>query len=65
MSQPLHQLLESLPETSLTTRILDALDYLVPGEWTNVVLFEQMIKNVTGESDESLIQAVGDVASTL
>ncbi|MBS2012735.1 MAG: hypothetical protein JST00_07610 [Deltaproteobacteria bacterium] len=65
MSQPLHEVLESLPETSLTTRILDALDYLVPGEWSNVVLFEQMVKNVTGESDESLIQAVGEGAIAL
>lgn len=65
MSEPLHQVLESLPETSLTTRILDALDYLVPGEWTNVVLFEQMVKNVTNESDDSIIQAVGEGAIAL
>lgn len=62
MTTPLHQVLESLPETSLTTRVLDALDLFVPGEWTNVVLFEQMIKDVTGESDEGLVQAVGEAA---
>lgn len=63
--QPLHLVLEQLPESSLTTRLLGALDYIVPGQWTNVRNFEQMIKSVTGEEDQSLIQQVGERAIQL
>jgi hypothetical protein len=49
----------------MTTRMLGALDYLVPGEWTNVVNFEDTIKLVTGEDDQALIQQVGDRATVL
>lgn len=62
---PLHERLESLPQKSMTTRLLGALDYLVPGEWTNVTSFEQMIKDVTGEDDQAVVQAVGERAIQL
>lgn len=65
MSEALHTLLEALPETSLTTRLLGALDAFVPGEWRNITLFEGMIKDVTGESDGSIIQQVGERAIAL
>ncbi len=65
MTEPLHTLLESLPETSLTTRLLGALDYVVPGEWNNIVSLEAMIRDVTGESDEALIQQIGERALVL
>jgi hypothetical protein len=58
----LHTVLEELPETSLTTRMLGALDWIVPGEWQNIVRLDAMIRDVTGESDESLIQQVGERA---
>jgi hypothetical protein len=61
----LYQLVEQLPAKSMTTRVLGALDYLVPGEWTNVTNFEEMIRNVTGESDQSVIQQVGERAMAL
>lgn len=62
---PLYKLVEELPASSLTTRCLGALDYLVPGEWTNVTSFEEMIKRVTGEDDQSVIQNVGERAMAL
>lgn len=63
--QPLHLVLEQLPESSLTTRLLAVLDYVVPGQWTNVRNFEQMIKSVTGEEDQTLIQSIGERAIQL
>ena len=65
MTESLHALLEGLPETSLTTHLLGALDTLVPGEWRNITLFEGMVKDVTGESDDAIIQQVGERAIAL
>jgi hypothetical protein len=65
MSDDIHQLLQELPQTSLTTRVLGALDYLVPGEWQNITSFEAMIKLVTGEEDQEIIQKVGERAIAL
>lgn len=63
--KPLNQLLEDLPQSSITTRLLHMLDYVVPGEWRNITSFEEMIKDVTGESDQGLIQQVGERAIML
>lgn len=63
--EPIHRILEALPQSSMTTRLLGALDYLVPGEWQNITNFEQMIKHVTGEEDQALIQRVGERAIML
>ncbi|MFO0587520.1 MAG: hypothetical protein U0441_08275 [Polyangiaceae bacterium] len=66
MREPsLNEVLEELPEKSVTTRLLHMLDYVVPGEWQNIVNFEQMIKSVTGEEDQSIIQQVGERAIML
>jgi len=65
MTEPLHKLLENLPQSSLTTRLLGALDYVVPGEWKNITVFEDMIRDVTGEDDQSVIQKVGERAMIL
>lgn len=61
----LHTVLEELPASSLTTHVLGALDWIVPGEWRNIVNFQEMIQDVTGESDESIIQQVGERALAL
>lgn len=63
--QPIQTLLETLPKSGLTVTLLRALDYIVPGEWTNVTGFEEMIKSVTGEDDQAIIQKVGDRAIAL
>lgn len=62
MSDSLHSVLEGLPSSSLTTHVLGALDFIVPGEWQNITVFQDMIKDVTGESDDAIIQAVGEKA---
>jgi hypothetical protein len=66
MSNPLIQkVLEELPKKNMTTRLLGALDYIVPGEWENITSFEGMIKHVTGEEDQEVIQKVGERAIAL
>jgi len=62
MTKPIFQLVDELPEQNITVRILNALDFVVPGEWENTVGFENMIRTVTGEDEEELIQQIGDRA---
>ena len=63
--KPLYRVIEDLPESSITTRVLGALDFVVPGEWQNVTNFEAMIRGVTGEEDQGILQQVGDRANAL
>ncbi|KOP23946.1 hypothetical protein AMR41_22945 [Hapalosiphon sp. MRB220] len=60
MSKPIFELVDELPTSNLTVSMLNSLDFVAPGEWQNVVGFVNTIKTVTGESDESLIQAIGE-----
>jgi hypothetical protein len=62
MSEHINQLLEALPESSMTTRLLGLLDFVVPGEWQNITRFDALIQEVTGETDQALIQQVGEKA---
>jgi hypothetical protein len=62
---PIYRLLEDLPQSGVTPTALSALDYLVPGQWVNVTVFDEMIRLVTGETDEGLIQQVGEKAIAL
>src|SRR5689334_2894822 len=64
-NKPIHELLGELPTSSITTRLLGLLDYVVPGQWENITQFDTMIRRVTGEEDESLIQMVGERAIML
>ncbi len=65
MSDSIAQLLQGLPASSMTTRLLGLLDFVVPGEWKNITSFEELIQDVTGESDQALIQQVGEKAIAL
>ena len=47
MAKTIYQLVDALPEKSMTTRLLGALDWVVPGEWKNIVGFEKMIREVS------------------
>lgn len=62
MSKPIFELVDQLPTDNLTVKSLNALDFAVPGEWHNLVGFTNTIKTITGETDESLIQQIGDRA---
>ncbi|AUS99221.1 hypothetical protein CLI64_01765 [Nostoc sp. CENA543] len=62
MSKPIFELVDQLPTSGLTISMLNALDFVAPGEWQNTVGFVNTIKTVTGETDESLIQQIGERA---
>ncbi|XWK88376.1 MAG: hypothetical protein U7127_30045 [Phormidium sp.] len=65
MSKPIFELVDELPTGGLTVMSLRSLDFVIPGEWQNVVGFDNTIRTVTGETDESVIQQIGDRAVTL
>lgn len=60
MTEPIFKLVDELPKQNITVRVLKALDFVVPGEWENLVGFENTIRVVTGEEDEEMIQQIGD-----
>ncbi len=62
MSKSIFELVDGLPTSGMTVRALRALDFAVPGEWQNLVGFTNTIRAVTGETDESLIQQIGERA---
>ncbi len=62
MSKPIQKLVDDLPTNNITVSMLRALDFVVPGQWQNLVGFENTIRTVTGETDEDLIQQIGERA---
>lgn len=62
MSKAIFELVDELPTGGLTVMALNSLDFILPGEWQNLVGFENTIRTVTGESDPGLIQAIGERA---
>jgi len=65
VSKPIYELVDQLPTGGLTVMSLRSLDFVIPGEWQNLVGFDNTIRTVTGETDESIIQQIGDRAVTL
>lgn len=65
MSESIVELMDNLPERNLTTMMLNGLDFIVPGEWTNIIGFNKMITHVTGEEDPEIVQAIRDRAIVL
>jgi hypothetical protein len=65
VSKKIFKLVDDLPTGGLTVRALKTLDTFVPGQWNNLVGFDNTIKTVTGETDEAMIQAIGERAVTL
>lgn len=62
MSKAIFQLVDELPTNNLTIITLRSLDWVIPGQWQNLVGFENMIRTITGETDEAIIQQIGDRA---
>jgi hypothetical protein len=62
MSKPIYEQVDELPTKNITTMSLRALDFVIPGEWNNLVGFENTIRTVTGETDEAIIQQIGERA---
>lgn len=65
MSKPIFELVDKLPTDGPTVMSLRSLDFVIPGEWQNLVGFDNTIRTVTGETDEEIIQQIGDRAVIL
>ena len=64
-SKPIFQVLNELPAKNMTTRLLSVLDWVVPGEYHNLVGFENSIKVIAREDDPAVIQKIGERAIAL
>ncbi|MEP0859125.1 hypothetical protein [Trichocoleus sp. DQ-U1] len=62
MGKSIFELVDELPTNNITTMALRSLDFVVPGQWQNIVGFDNTIRAVTGETDEALIQQIGERA---
>jgi len=62
VSKPIYEIVDNLPTKNMTISALKSLDFVVPGEWENLVGFENTIRAITGEDDEEVIQEIGDRA---
>ncbi|NEO41483.1 MAG: hypothetical protein F6J90_36215 [Moorea sp. SIOASIH] len=62
MSKAIYEIVDDLPTKNLTISALKSLDFVVPGQWENLVGFENTIRGITGEEDEEVIQEIGDRA---
>jgi hypothetical protein len=62
MSKPIFEMVDHLATGGPTVMALRSLDFAVPGQWNNLVGFNNTIKAVTGETDEALIQQIGERA---
>lgn len=65
MSKPIYQLVDDLPTGGLTVQALKSLDFIIPGQWQNLVGFDNTIKVVTGETDTAFIRQIGERAVQL
>ncbi len=65
MSKAIFELVDGLPTGGITVMALRSLDFVIPGQWQNLVGFEPTIQAVTGETDAALIQQIGERAVTL
>jgi len=65
MSKKIYELVDHLPKGGLTVTALKTLDRFVPGQWDNLVGFDNTIKTITGTTDEAMVQAIGERAITL
>ncbi len=65
MSKAIFELVDELPTGGLTVMSLNALDFVIPGQWQNIVGFNNTITAVTGTDDPDYIQAIGERAVAL
>ncbi|MFN6571012.1 Tudor-knot domain-containing protein [Dendronalium sp. ChiSLP03b] len=65
MDKSIIQLVDELPADNITVKVLKALDYVAPGQWNNLVGFDNTIRAITAETDANVIQKIRDRAVTL
>lgn len=59
------ELVDNLPTDNMTVKVLNALDYIVPGKWENLVGFDETITAITGETKHKKIDKIRDRALEL
>ncbi|MGD1712082.1 hypothetical protein [Dapis sp. BLCC M172] len=62
MSDSIIKLVDDLPTGGITVSALRALDFVVPGEWNNLVGFENTVREITGEEKSKKIQKISERA---
>lgn len=65
MSKAIYEYVDQLPTGGITVMALKSLDFIIPGQWNNLVGFDKTIHAVTGETDPALTQQIGERAVTL
>ena len=65
MDKSIIQLVDELPTDNITVKVLRAINYVAPGEWKNLVGFDNSIRTLTGETDAKVIQKIRDRAVAL
>lgn len=65
MADSIIELLDELPADNLTVKMLNSLDFVVPGEWDNTIGCDHTIEVVTGETDGDRIRAIRNRAIEL
>jgi hypothetical protein len=65
MDKSIIQLVDELPNDNITVKVLKALDFVAPGQWSNLLGFDNSIRAITGETDGNVIQRIRDRATTL
>ncbi|MEL6322492.1 MAG: hypothetical protein AAFQ57_17890, partial [Cyanobacteria bacterium J06626_14] len=65
MSKKIFEVVDKLPKGGLTVMALKSLDTFVPGQWDNLVGFDNTIRTVTRETDEAMVNAIGERAVSL
>jgi hypothetical protein len=58
MSKSIDVLMDELPESGMTVRALGLLDFVAPGQWQNVVGFDNAIRAVTMEEDPDMVARI-------
>lgn len=65
MSEAIFKVVDQLPSGGITVMALKALDFVIPGQWQNIVGFDNTIRHVTGETDPALVRQIGERAVRL
>ncbi|OAB58920.1 hypothetical protein AY600_03700 [Phormidium willei BDU 130791] len=65
MSNSIQQRVDDLPTRNLTIFSLNALDKIVPGQWDNLVGWDNTIKTISQESDPAILDLVSRRAIAL
>ena len=63
--KPFYEIVDELPTDGITVKMLNALDFVAPGQWKNITGFTNTVRIVSGEKDEQLIQKIGERAIAL